>query len=256
MLFGLCRFSYLAEGGWRRHARDINDQMKYLFTEDRLKRRLDYFERFTLASMKSQTDQNFHFVVLSSTFLPATYQDRLNDLLKPVENAHLILRPPEPQGLVIRRVLADYSRNHKVRATFRVDDDDALTVHFVRRVREQIGQLNFPGFISFSRGLTLLHRRNDEVCGAVTNLPFSSAGLVFCTTADDFRTVYNFPHQKCFEHFATLVIPGAPAFIRNVHGENDSGTLLHGVREADIGPAADLFRKYSWHFPFLNNPDI
>ena len=56
------------------------DRAGMLFAPDRMEARFATFEHLTLASLKAQTDGDFTFVVLASSLMPETWQDRLEAL--------------------------------------------------------------------------------------------------------------------------------------------------------------------------------
>ncbi|MBA3910037.1 MAG: hypothetical protein C0524_09140 [Rhodobacter sp.] len=51
-----------------------------LYDETRMARRFFLFERLTLPSLRAQTDQNFHILIMSSDAMPEVYKERLRQV--------------------------------------------------------------------------------------------------------------------------------------------------------------------------------
>ena len=87
-IVGLCRFSLVGRGDRRATRKKspaeigamVEDRAAFLFDPKWIEARLATFEHLTLASMKGPTDPDFTFVVLASSLMPETWQDRLEAL--------------------------------------------------------------------------------------------------------------------------------------------------------------------------------
>jgi hypothetical protein len=253
MIVGLCRFSYLAKGGWARHARDMDEQTAYLFAEERLDQRLHFFETLTLPSISQQTHKDFAFVVLSSTLLPKKAQSELQRMLRDVANAELVLQPPQRHREVIRNTFNAVFGTAATRISFRIDDDDALSVNYIQRLKDSICDSHGDFFISFCRGITVVHDRGKMQKAGITNLPFSSVGLALYTKLPTKSVVYDYPHQRCFSDLTTFSVPGEPTFIRNLHEDNDSGPIPQGVNKNDWEEPNALLTRYIEQFPYIRS---
>src|SRR3989338_3478657 len=106
-----------------------------LLSSERLTRRFELFEAFCYPSVISQTNQDFIWMILIDPTLPELFLKRLQELTRAHPNIYIVpwtheyhLRDPR----WIQKVLpldAPYL------ITTRLDDDDALSEHFVETVR-------------------------------------------------------------------------------------------------------------------------
>ena len=149
--------------------------------------------------------------------------------------------------------------------SFRIDDDDGLSVRFVERLRAALARAQGAGplFVSFSKGIVV--RYADAVPdGAPLGTPlwasqcahpFLSPGLAFAVDAggpgDASRCVYDFVHPTCHRHFDALVLSGAPAYVRCLHGFNAGDARPHGVRGYPRLTLDELARAFAADFPYL-----
>jgi len=162
---GLIRFSLPTISGFQKNPVDREEKLARLFAPARMEQRFRYFETFCLPSLKNQTDPDFTVGVLVGADMPATYRERLETLLADVPQARLIEKPL----MLHKKAIAEgfdevFDRNTPIRFSFRFDDDDALAIDYIERVREKLPQLLLmsggldpkPVCLTFSQGLTLL----------------------------------------------------------------------------------------------------
>ena len=136
-VIGLCRFSYPALGGFQVDFASMEEKLAYLYAPDRMEERFRTFECLTLPPLRAQTDPDFIFLVLIGDTLPAAYRARLETLLRDLPQARLVVFPPKPHREIMKRVI------NKARSfddapclQFRMDDDDAVAIDFVERLRD------------------------------------------------------------------------------------------------------------------------
>lgn len=251
MIVGLCRFSYLAKGGWARHSRSLEQQAAYLYDPERMRKRLHLFGTFTLPSMLRQTDQDFKLLVLTSPHMPERFVGELKDLIGGAPNVELVMRPPRPHAAALRNTLNEAFGDAAVRISFRLDDDDAVSIRFIERLRAMPVQGPNPFFVSFSQGITVMNADGRMQRAAIGELPFCSAGLTLFAQAPVTEVVYDHPHQRCYAHRPTWVVSETPMFIRNLHDDNDSGPTPHGVAKDAWETPQALFARVAKDFPYI-----
>ena len=144
-VIGLCRFSYPAVGGFQITHDTIDDRRRYLFSRKRLEERFRLFESVTLPSFRAQTDEDFQLLIVIGDCLPKPSFDRLHDLTKGIKQIQIIQRSPDRHRKVMREVLnsARLNRDHPC-LQFRHDDDDAVSINFIERLRDAHGRLQRP----------------------------------------------------------------------------------------------------------------
>ena len=104
-VIGLCRFSYLARGGFQVMHKDDAERAAYLYAPERMEERFRTFESLTLPSIRAQTDPDFTFLIVTSHEMPATYLERLQDLTRDVPQTCLKLFPPRKHRPIMRKAI-------------------------------------------------------------------------------------------------------------------------------------------------------
>jgi hypothetical protein len=250
MIAGLCRFSFLSEdggGGWKTAA-------EALFDDARLETRFRLFERYTLPSIRGQTDGDFRFIVLTSSEMPKPQRDRLMDITSGDRAIKVLPLPVQKVEKAIKAAFRQEFGRADPQVSFRVDDDDGLSVNFVRRLREAAGArgLGDPFYVSFGRGIVVMHEGDRVAWASECAYPFFSAGMALVASKAQRRYVYSFGHLKCHRRFDGLVLSGAPAFIRCLHGHNDGKAELRGTTRGYARTSlAELARTFGKEFPYL-----
>lgn len=81
-IIGVCRFSYLGEGGFQTQHHDVERAARILYEVPRMLRRFAYFENICLPSLAAQTDQDFRLVALIGDTMPFRWRKRLKGLME------------------------------------------------------------------------------------------------------------------------------------------------------------------------------
>lgn len=229
-VLGLCRFSYLGGRGFQSAPEDREARRAYLYDPDRLARRWYWFENVTLPALRAQTDPDFTLVVMTGPDLPEPWLGRLRALEDEIPQLRLSLIRPMNYHLAacdhaLRPFRAD---NVDVVAHFRMDDDDAVAVDFIERVRADFPLVEAAcashdgAAIDYMRGLVLRASRTGlKVTPRI--LHFASAGLVVYLPPEDMRSAVHLPHWCIAEHMPVLGLADAPMFCRLLNHDNDSG---------------------------------
>ena len=135
-VIGICRFSYPAEGGFQRLHESLEERCAYLYEDERLNKRFATLETVTLPSIRSQTDKDFSFFVFIGSSLPQASKDRIYAAVRDIPQVQIIEREPGPYRTEMQSIF-DEVRNPdaEICAQFRLDDDDAVGVDFVKNLR-------------------------------------------------------------------------------------------------------------------------
>lgn len=225
---GVIRFSLLAEG----FAVDLYGGMSglrdYLFDPASLAFRFHLFERLCLPSLLAQTDPDFDVVLLTSEELPSEARARLDALVAPHPNLHVLAVPVEKQHRVIRAAYESVPmESYSHRAAFRLDNDDGLARSFVARIKQlshglmALHDTEEPTAIAFNRGfyLHLDPEGPNRVTDAVEREPLST-GTTLLSRVDHPHNPYRFNHRALGRHFNLYSDISFPGWIRSVHAEN------------------------------------
>ena len=136
-VIGLCRFSYPAIGGFQVDHPTLEERIAYLYSPERMEERFRTFEAITLPPLRAQTDDDFTFLVVVGDSLPAPYRQRLEALLEDIPQAVIAAYPPKRHRKIMQDAINEvraFDGEHCLQ--FRMDDDDAVGVRYVQRLRE------------------------------------------------------------------------------------------------------------------------
>ena len=227
-VIGLCRFSYPALGGFQVDFETLEDKLAYLYAPDRMEERFRTFQTVTLPSLQGQTDPDFTLVVLIGENLPRDYRARLETLLSTLPQAVLVSRPPRPHRDVTRRVINSQRRfDGSPCLQFRMDDDDAVAVDFVERLRRVSKDIDALAAtrryvaIDFNRGF-VAQPGPKGLSVAETQTPYQTAALGIRFAPNVRQTVMNFAHHKLAQNMTTVTIADEDMLIRGHSPFNDS----------------------------------
>jgi len=235
-MIGVLRFSVLTPTYYSERFDTLEKTAAHIFSPERMELRFRLFETLCLPSLLRQSDPEFDCVVLTADSMPALYLDRLSALLDPLDNIHC--RPVGtdkhyqllkegynsiPAGDVTHRIL------------FRLDDDDAVDIDFVKRTKHLAqGMLDMqdtgaPFVIAYNRGFYVRAQEGEnEVFDACERAPLST-GTTLVAPADYPRNPYRYNHRALAQHYTTLSDISVPAFIRTIHDDNKSSPTQMGL---------------------------
>ncbi|SEJ79522.1 Putative rhamnosyl transferase [Pseudooceanicola nitratireducens] len=136
-VIGICRFSYPALGGFQVEHDSQAARAAYLYDPARMEDRFRTFEGFTLPALRAQTDPDFTLVIVVGDDIPDTYGNRLWDLTQDLPQVVIRQYPPAPHREVMQRAINSVRDMGRISLQFRLDDDDAVAVDFVARLRSE-----------------------------------------------------------------------------------------------------------------------
>lgn len=237
-VIGLCRFSYPALGGFQVEHATIEDRMAYLYAPARMEERFATFETITLPPLRAQTDPDFTFLVVIGDTLPAPYRARLEALLADLPQAVIAAYPPRRHRQVMQQAI------NAVRVfdgapclQFRMDDDDAVGVRFVERLRAvardvaPLATRHKTLAIDFNQGY-VVRPGPTGLATAPTKNPYTTAGLGILIQPRVRLSVMNFAHMKVAQNMPTVTITGEDMILRGHNDFNDSR------QKANVRPVA------------------
>jgi len=225
---GLCRFSVPSLGGFQTEHDSIEARRAMLYAPARLDQRLAWFEHVALPGIRGQTDRDFTLVLLIGEDLPEPWRGRLLDLVRDIPE----IRVETARPLHHRTVCADAMRPHvrpeaSVLAQFRLDDDDAVAVEFVARlkrdVREVIALLDRKQCfgLDYGRGMVLRWARGGFEVEPRLARQWTPA-LVFVNRPGADRYILDTQHNRMWHHMPMVSQTDEVMWVRGEHGTNDS----------------------------------
>ncbi len=227
-VIGLCRFSYPAIGGFQVEHETPEARKAYLYASDRMEERFRTFETVTLPALRGQTDPDFTFLIVIGDDLPTGYRDRLEaltgDMPQTVTQAH----PPGPHRQVMQDAINSVRNfDQSPCLQFRMDDDDAVALSFVSRLREVARDVepltarHRHIAIDFNQGF-LMRPDAQGLRVAQTRLPYTTAALALMVRPDVRLTIMNFAHSKVGQKMPTVTLTGEDMLVRGHNDYNDS----------------------------------
>lgn len=243
---GVMRFSVLTPTYYSERFDSLDAIAAHIFSPERMALRFEIFERLVLPSLLRQSDAGFDLVVLTAERLPPEHMERLRALLEPAPHIHL---RAVGTGNHYRLLKDGYNAIDPGTAThrllFRLDDDDAVDINYIKRLKwtaRCLHRLHPPAAsfaIAFNRGFYV--RRSEtgpnEVFDATERAPLST-GTALLAPASYQRNPYRYNHRALPQHYNTYSDISVPAFIRTIHGDNKSTPtqmgLTHRLKPARI----------------------
>lgn len=225
---GLCRFSYPALGGFQVEHATIDERIAYLYAEHRMEERFQLMETVALPCLREQTDQNFELIIVIGDSLPKLHHDRLHDLTADMPQVRIVSEPPRPQREVMKELLNAARKDPSEPCLqFRHDDDDAISVDFIERLRQTVRDC--PGLIrdnrtvavDFNRGYVAeLGAQGILATETVRSLYVASLGMYVAGRCH--LTIMNFAHERIGRFMPVVSLSDAPMWVRTHNGYNDS----------------------------------
>jgi len=234
-MIGLLRFSVLGPSFNSERFKTLEETAAHLFSPERLELRFRIFETLCLPSLMRQSDMDFTLVVLTAKMMPAPYLTRLVDLLEPLPN---VICRPVGTGVHFRLLKRAYASvpledaSHQI--LFRLDDDDAVDIDFVRRSKHlaqgmiPLQGAETPFVLANNRGFYA--QKTDagvEVYDACEKAPLST-GTALVAPVGHGGNPYRYNHRKFAQHFNTFSDISVPSFVRTIHGDNKSDPTQMG----------------------------
>lgn len=227
-VIGLCRFSYPALGGFQVEHETIEDRIAYLYAPERLEERFALFESVALPGLKAQTDPDFEFMIVVGDQMPVAARRRLDDLVADMHQAHIIALPPGRQRDVMKDVLraarVDPSRGC---IQFRFDDDDAVAVDYIARLRQAVEDTaglcadNKTVAFDWTQGM-MCEFGADGIKITPTDRQLFVAALGMHIRGKCPQTIMSFGHIKLAKFMPTIRFPKPLMYLRGINGYNDS----------------------------------
>lgn len=231
-ILGLTRFSVLSTGGFQDGPQELAERRAWLYAPQRLDARLAWFEQVTLPGLRGQHCGDFNLVLLTSADLPQPWAGALEALV--AEMPQIVLSRCEPgphRELCAAALRAQVRPEAKALAQFRLDDDDAVAVSFIERLRGDLPLL--LGLLEHRRQFALdygkgLRLRWDGVQLETEGVYARqwAAGLVHVSRPDLGRSILDMDHSRMWHFMPVISWTDEYLFLRGVHGDNDSAARV------------------------------
>lgn len=222
-IVGIIRFSFVSSDAGQfkaSRARSNDDVAATILSDDRLATRFRLFEKYTLPSLKAQSDPDFSIVLLASSLLPSHRRERLEALIADVPQISARYGEPQKPGGFIRASLPSVASD-QWRVTFRLDDDDALSTDFVATLRE-IAHPAYQGMCVSMPKVVHVEEYEDKALFYPSWTAKHSAGLSYIGRPGEARSIYHVGgHSRVDQHALTIIDSRRFSALRLFHSFND-----------------------------------
>lgn len=155
----ITRFSILdaKSDSWviSRENKDLEKLKKNLFSEERLSEKMWTFRNLTYDSVISQKNENYFWMIYTSTQLPENYKNELYSL----ETDKIKIYEVDDQNEFFRKI-KQYNYENEY-STVRLDDDDALHISFIDKINNLYEKRNDIKIVSFPNGLKICRKNGN-----------------------------------------------------------------------------------------------
>ncbi|WP_299883195.1 putative rhamnosyl transferase [uncultured Sulfitobacter sp.] len=243
---GLCRFSYPALGGFQVEHETIEDRIAYLYDDRRLEERFRLFETVALPCLRAQTDPDFSLIIVVGDQFPPHHQHRLETMIADVPQALIHREPPRRQREVMKEILNDARiAPGKPCLQFRYDDDDAVAVDFIEKLRQAASDCapllkrHKSVALDWNQGF-IAEFGADGIAAAEVYRPFNVAALGMYVKGNCPLTIMNFNHHKLPQFMPAISLPDPAMYVRSHNAYNDSRQgFVKGVTVEPLTPEGE-----------------
>ncbi len=225
---GICRFSYAGDGGFKVGHDSFANLEAFLYGSDRMEERFRLFEAITLPSVALQSDPDFTFLIVTGTGFPLCYLERLEKLTAGIPQCVIVQQPPLPHRRAMRRAINGWRGTPDAACLqFRLDDDDAMALSFVEKLKQTAIDLapicarHSSVAIDFNQGYVYTAGPEGVKLWAY-HYPYSAIALGMIVQAGSDNTIMNYGHQNLWKKMPTMTFTGEDMMMRGHNDFNDS----------------------------------
>lgn len=157
----ICRFSILVNHNCWKLNGTLDEKKDKLFNTNRLESKFWSFENIMLPSLLNQTNTKFTLLIFSSIYLPDSYKEKLNNIIKDKQIKIKLFYISENIYDMIRIIKSHFDID-SINATMRLDDDDAINPNFISLVYDKyLIKDNINKAISFPNGIQIMYNNSQ-----------------------------------------------------------------------------------------------
>ncbi|MBO6604932.1 MAG: hypothetical protein JJ938_17895 [Roseicyclus sp.] len=230
-IVGVCRFSYLGDGGFNASNRSREEQAELLYAPDRMRERFVFFETICLPSLAAQTDKDFTLIALVGDTMPQRWRRRLKDLMTPYPFLQVCtLEAAGPLNSTRRAFKRGWDRQSDFITGFRIDDDDAVAVDYIEKTRATADKLLEIGWCDAENPVVIAYHRGIYWDLKDVENPFydfreiQPLGLAsaMITPVETQTNIFRWNHRRLAAYARCWLDPSEQMFVRTLHAHNDS----------------------------------
>ena len=219
--------------GFIRYSCRASFKRNNLFEPKNLDYRLNIFKNVTLKSFQEQSSKNFIVFLLHSESLPQKYKyifkeiERDNDFLRNIYISDSEIEGKDYVDAVegsIKHV--DFTNDTSI--NFRIDNDDAVPVDFIRGLNNFL-KPTYQGFVISYPNVSIVQRTGiNEYLKQERCLLSNSIGLAYVTNATDYKTIMTLgDHGRVNRKHPMISLPEKGG-LQTINGKNIMNSLYLG----------------------------
>lgn len=238
-VFGYIRFSYFGRNDTRISREIADDEVRFaaLFDPERMEDRFYFFEKITLASLRTQTDPDFKVIVLCSTIMPDAYKLRLEALVADVPQIEVHYGDAPHISEEVDAKMAELTDGHDGPSIhFRMDDDDAIAKNIIELLKQSGRHQPARTLLTFPRGLYLAVSE-DQAFVLRKFEPYIAIAWALVSSPRRPANPYRAAHGSHHKRARSAMEPRPFAYIHVAHGSSD--TVARQERRLRKAIAAD-----------------
>jgi hypothetical protein len=203
--------------------------------------RMELFERFCVPTVRSQTRQDFKWLVLFAADTPAPFKARIERLAEWPPFVPVYIAPGTEH--VGRLVVAPYlDDSPRTLITTRLDNDDGLCRSYVEDIRrhadvQERTVLQFPRGFVWHRGRIYLDRQDHNAFSTLVE-PLENGAH------SPYLTIYKGSHSELHRLGRVVNVDDEPGWLQVIHGGN-AENFVRGSRR----PIGELRRRFDVVLP-------
>lgn len=220
---------------------------------DWLEERFELFGQYCAPSITAQSEEDFEWILFCDEHTPPEVLDRIRAYDPRIRIALFIYRPPVPASgdaaqspppvtppkapkekvLSTLQVFPHVRPEADIVVASRVDNDDALSRHAMKRVREHVGQFIESGHDQWLYNPMLGYKFHHQTRRLYPAAKHNSAFLtMFERKTDDLRPRGPFAgnHSLMHEQYPSYQDVGARLWLMVIHG----GNVINGIGARDV----------------------
>jgi hypothetical protein len=268
-IYGHIRFSFYGTTDTRLRPDEDGTALARLYDETRMARRFFMFENLTLPSLAAQTDKDFRTVIMSSDVMPDRFKERLTAIAALLPGSVVEFSSHQRGDLAFQKYMTEAAgfKGRSSSVHFRLDDDDAVSINFIHRLREISRVLSPSTHITFPTGIFLFPASPTEPVGVsmVQQRFLTAIGLATVNGGNFGKNPYQMMHGNVWTRWPVVSDPTFASHIRTQHFENDTAARQNriiGALQRERGGrrrdrhAAEVERHLAVGFPYLDRETL
>lgn len=223
-IYGYMRFSYAgrSDAFLSKSSLDHDTYLSSLFDPIRMEARFHLFETLCIPSLRAQTDQDYRLFILTSPNLPVSFRKRLELAVSDMPQIRILTsEEPHVSKAFDDALMEEFDPSETGAIYFRLDEDDALGIRMIEKMREYAERAQGMCILSAPAGLYLTDLSGQPEILPKFN-PFIAIGYALVCPAGKYKNPYSIAHYGFANKTDSMLIPRISGYIHAAHAFSDT----------------------------------